>query len=69
MNEKRAKALRRICRRASVPAQTLYLINKRTGVIRLGKCWRGLYQMLKRRVKKGLPLIPAPKPAEPVCAS
>jgi hypothetical protein len=65
MNEKRAKALRSICRRVAVPAQTVYLINNRTGVIRVGKCFRGLYRSLKKRMAKGLPLVPpTPKPAE-----
>lgn len=53
MNDKLAKALRRIARGAGLPAENQYLIHNRTGVIRLGRCTRGLMQNLKRRVIKG----------------
>lgn len=56
MNAKRSKALRKFVGQVkSLPAQTRYLIDTKTGVIRLGKCWRGLYQRLKRAWAGSLP--------------
>jgi hypothetical protein len=54
MNDKLAKAVRRIVRAApDVPAEIQYLIHQRTGVIRVGRCQRGLYCNLKKRIKQG----------------
>lgn len=53
MNDKKAKALRRVARAAGLPVESMYLIHKRTGVVRLGKCFRGLVRNLKKRVRRG----------------
>lgn len=53
MNAKLCKAVRRVARASGLPAEDQHLINKRTGVIRVGKCQRGLVRNLKRRIKRG----------------
>lgn len=49
MNEKRAKLARRLARQAALQSETVYLINTKTGVIRLGKCEKGVYRLIKNR--------------------
>jgi hypothetical protein len=53
MNAKLSKAVRRIARTSGLPTENQYLIHKRTGVIRLGRCRRGLVRSLKRRIARG----------------
>jgi hypothetical protein len=59
MNAKLAKAVRRVARVApGFPVETQYLIHRRTGVMRVGKCLRGVMLHIKKKVKRGeLPQI------------
>ena len=57
MNAKKRKSLRRyaaqICEQTGVQSETVRLINTKTGVVRVGKCFRGVYRHMKNLVRKG----------------
>jgi hypothetical protein len=57
MNAKKAKALRRMAKqlaeRHSIQTEDQHLINRRTRVIIVGNCERGVLQRLKRGVRQG----------------
>lgn len=59
MNAKKAKKLRKIAREAKIEQEDKYLINTRTRTIRLGRCAKGLYGVLKKMAKA----LPAQKAA------
>jgi hypothetical protein len=58
MNAKKAKALRSAARSVAqandFPRETVYLIHRKTGVIRLGRCEKGLRRHLKKQIRRGL---------------
>jgi hypothetical protein len=58
MNAKKAKVLRSAARSVAqandFSPETVYLIHRKTGVIRLGKCEKGLRRHLKKQIQRGL---------------
>jgi hypothetical protein len=70
MNAKKAKALRRAARdlaqRGGIPEDTQLMIHRKTGVVTVGRCERGLLRHMKKKLAKGQisllkrPVVPAP---------
>lgn len=69
MNAKTAKRLRAIARAAALKAEDAYLMNTRSGAIRLGKCDKGFYRKLKQLVSTGKSAAPTAEQTRRLCAA